>query len=62
MSKWPDGTRKSIDNVFNWNTGSPSLLAKVTMSDKVTQGRARAVAEGRAVPIGKAITIKRKKK
>lgn len=59
MSKWPDGTRKSTDNAFNWRD-RPSMLSKPTTGDKVNQGRARAASEGRAVPVGKAITIKKK--
>lgn len=61
MSKWPDGTRKSTDNAFNWRDGRPSLFAKVTLSEKVSQGRAKSVAEGRITNVGKAITINQKK-
>jgi len=59
MSKWPDGTRKSTDNAFNWRDRGPSMFAKPTQSDKVSQGMAQAVAQGKT--IGKAITIRKKK-
>jgi hypothetical protein len=59
MSKWPDGTRKSTDNAFNWRDGRPSLHAKQTQSDKVSQALTEASAKGKAV--GKAITIRKKK-
>lgn len=59
MSKWPDGTRKSTDNAFNWRDGRPSMFAKQTLGQKITQGIAQAVAKGK--PMGKAITIKKKK-
>ena len=59
MSKWPDGTRKSTDNVFNWRDGRPSVFAKKTQSDIVSQALTQSSAKGK--PVGKAITIRRKK-
>jgi hypothetical protein len=62
MSKWPDGTRKSTDNAFNWRDGGPSLIFKPTLSSKIAEGMAKAVAQGKAPGNrqGKAITIKKK--
>ena len=60
MSKWPDGTRKSTGNAFDWRNRGPSIFAKPTQGEKVSQGMAQAVSQGKTV--GKPITIKKTRK
>lgn len=60
MSKWPDGTPKSTGNAFDWRNRGPSVFAKPSASEKVSQGMALAVAQGKT--IGKPITLKKSRK
>ena len=64
MSKWPDGTRKSTDNAFNWRDGCPSIFLRPNLGNKIANGMAKAAATGKAAGNrqGKPITISTKQK
>jgi len=32
--KWPDGTNKSLDNAFNWDTGAPSAFSATSQAER----------------------------
>lgn len=36
---WPDGSKKSTENAFNWNNGQKSIFSKKDVADSLNKGK-----------------------